>query len=346
MDLDLYAWSDSFEELKQAAADAERAGFRTLWSAELDRSGFVPAAVMAGATSEIRLGTGIVWAFPRSPMVTALAALDLDELSGGRMVLGLGSGVRRLNEAWHDVDWDRPVRRLEDTVRIVRAFIAGAHEGKPIRHEGAASIDLRGYRRAFRPERESIPVYLAAVGEQMTRLAGRIADGWLAHELGSPHYLRERILPNIRAGLRQAGRERSQIDLVASACGVVLPDGREARRLTAGLVAFYASVKTYTGFFEFHGFGAEARRIQAAFAEGDIRGMIESVPDEMVDALTISGTPEEARRKLAAYEGLADAVKLSPPTHYVPKSVTRAAQTSLIETFGSARPASWRHRLG
>ena len=334
MDLDLYLWSDSFEELGRVAASAERAGFRTLWSAELDRSAFIPVAVMAGATSEIRLGTGIAWAFPRSPMVTALAALDLDELCGGRLVLGLGSGVRRLNEAWHDVDWDRPVRRLDDTVRIVRALVAGAHRGAPIRHEGAASINLRGYRRAFEPERTEIPVYLAAVGDQMTRLAGRTADGWLAHELGSPDYVRERILPNILDGLAQGDRGRSRIDLVASACGMVLPDGREALRNTAGLVAFYASVKTYTGFFAFHGFGDEARRVQAAFREGDIRRMIEAVPDEMVDALTISGTPERARQKLAAYEGLVDAVKLSPPTHFVPKSVTRAAQASLIDTFG------------
>ena len=334
MHLDLYAWADSFPELEGVAAAAERAGFRTLWSAELDRSAFIPVAVMARATSEIRLGTGIAWAFPRSPMVTALTALDLDELCGGRLVLGLGSGVRRLNEAWLDVDWDRPVRRLDDTIRIVRSFVAGAHEGRPIRHEGAASIDLRGYRRAFEPVRTEIPVYLAAVGEQMTRLAGRTADGWLAHELGSPEYVRRRILPNILDGLAQGGRERSRIDLVASACGMVLPDGREALRNTAGLVAFYASVKTYTGFFAFHGFEGEARRIQALFRQGDIGGMIEAVPDEMVDALTISGTPERAREKLAAYEGLVDTVKLSPPTHFVSKQVTRAAQQSLIDTFG------------
>ena len=335
MDLDLYIWSDSFEELGQVAAGAERAGFRTLWSAELDRSAFIPVAVMASTTSEVRLGTGIAWAFPRSPMVTALTALDLDEMCRGRLVLGLGSGVRRLNEAWHGVNWDRPVRMLDDTVRIIRTLVASAHDGRPIRHDGAVSIDLRGYRRAFEPRRTEIPVYLAAVGDQMTRLAGRTADGWLAHELGFPTYVRQRILPNIQAGLARAGRDRSRIDLVASACGMVLPDGREALRNTAGLVAFYASVKTYTGFFAFHGFKDEALRVQAAFRRGDIRGMIEAVPDEMVDALTISGTPEQARQKLAAYDGLVDTVKLSPPTHFVSKEVTRAAQQSLIDAFGS-----------
>ena len=334
MHLDLYIWSDSFEELGHVAAAAERAGFRTLWSAELDRSAFMPVAVMAGTTSEVRLGTGIALAFPRSPMVTALTALDLDEMCAGRLVLGLGSGVRRLNEAWHGVNWDRPVRMLDDTVRIVRALVAGAHEGRPIRHDGVVSIDLRGYRRAFEPRRTEIPVYMAAVGDQMTRLAGRTADGWLAHELGSPEYVRQRILPNIRTGLAKGNRERSRIDLVASACGMVLADGQEAIRNTAGLVAFYASVKTYTGFFAFHGFEDEALRVQAAFRRGDIRGMIEAVPDEMVDALTISGTPERAREKLAAYEGLVDTVKLSPPTHFVSKEVTRAAQQSLIDTFG------------
>lgn len=334
METDLYAWAGSLGELAEVASRAEEAGFRTVWSAELHRSAFVPIAVMSSSTSTIGLGTGVALAFTRSPMVTALSALDLDELSGGRLVLGLGSGVKRLNEDWHGVVWDRPVKRMRETVEIVRALVRGSHLGDPITIEGeVASIRLRGYERPFPPERTSIPIYIGAVGPQMTRLSGRIGDGWLAHELGSPAFLAEQTLPHLEAGLAGGGRGRAEFDVVASACCVVLPDGREALRQTAGLVAFYASVRTYTEFFEFHGFGAEARKIQQLFREGDVEGMIAATPDEMVDAVTLSGDPERAQEKLAAYEGLADVVKLSPPTHFVPDTVIRQAQDSILATF-------------
>jgi alkanesulfonate monooxygenase SsuD/methylene tetrahydromethanopterin reductase-like flavin-dependent oxidoreductase (luciferase family) len=197
------------------------------------------------------------------------------------------------------------------------------------------SIRLLGYERPITPARTSIPIYLAAMGEQMTRLAGEIADGWLAHELCSPAYVRERALPQLENGLARSGRQRGDLDIVASGCCVVLPDGREALRRTAGLVAFYASVRTYTEFFEFHGFGDEARRIQALFREGDIAGMIKAVPNQMVDAVTLSGTPERAREKLDAYAGLVDTVKVSPPTHFIDAYHVRLAQDSILANLST-----------
>lgn len=337
MNIDLYAWTGSMAEMPVVARRAEDAGFRTVWSAELHRSAFVPVAAMASGTTSVRLGSGVALAFPRSPMVTALTALDLDELTQGRFVLGLGTGVQRLNEDWHGVDWNRPVRRLRETVEIVRTLVEKADVGDPITIEGQLlSLRLRGYERPFVPVRRKIPIYIGAMGPQMTRLAGEIADGWLAHELGSPAYVRERILPQLTKGLVRGGRDPSSLDVVASACCVVHSDGREALRRTAGLVAFYASVRTYQEFFDFHGFGDEARRIQSLFREGDVGGMIEATPDEMVDALTLSGTPERAREKLEAYEGLVDTVKLSPPTHFVTESVTIEAQDSILKTFERA----------
>ncbi len=337
MQVDLYPWAASLTELGDTAARAEAAGFRRVWSAELHRSAFVPVAAMAAATTRVGVGTGIAWAFTRSPMTIALAALDLDEMSGGRFALGLGSGVKRLNEQWHGRTWERPVRRLSETVGIVRRFVAEAHTGEVLEIEGEVeALHLRGYQRPFPPRRTELPIYLAAMGSQMSRLAGEIADGWLAHELGSPAYLRDRVLPEIKTGLSRSGRHRGSIDLVASGCCVVLPDGREALRRTAGLVAFYASVHTYTEFFAFHGFGNEARRVQELFRQGDIPGMIEAVPDEMVDAVTLSGTPERAREKLRQYEGLVDSVKLSPPTHFIDVEEVRDAQESILATFGNS----------
>jgi probable F420-dependent oxidoreductase len=331
-------WGDSLAELADASRRAEANGADTLWVAELHRSATVALSAVAQATSRARVGTAIMWAFVRSPMMTALEALDLDELSGGRLVLGLGSGVRRLNENWHHARWGKPVAHLREVVRDVRYIVAHAHDGQPILLDGDHEpVRIVGYQRPFGPPvRTEIPVYLAAMGPAMTRLAGEVADGWIAHELGSPDYLRQVTLPNLAQGLERSGRGRADIDVVASACCVPHRDARQAKRWAAGLIAFYASVRTYEPFFDFHGFLGEARAVQKAFQDGDNRAMIDLVPDGMVDALTLAGTPDEVRERLTAYHGLVDAVKLTPPTHFVAGEVTRLAQDNIITMMGQA----------
>jgi alkanesulfonate monooxygenase SsuD/methylene tetrahydromethanopterin reductase-like flavin-dependent oxidoreductase (luciferase family) len=192
-------------------------------------------------------------------------------------------------------------------------------------------MHIRGYQRPVRPRRSTIPIYVASVGPHMTRLAGEVADGWIAHELGSPDYLRARILPSLTEGIEGAGRRREDVAVVASACCVPHPDGARARRWAAGLVAFYATVRTYEPFFEWHGFLDEARAVQAAFRAGDHEGMVAAVPEAMVARLTIAGTVDEVRAGLARYEGLADRIKLSPPTHFVPADVTAEVQDAIID---------------
>ena len=327
-------WGETLAEFVGAGRAAEDAGFESLWTPELHRSAFVPAAALATATSRALIGTGIALAFVRSPMITALTALDLDDLAEDRFVLGLGTGVQRLNADWHGVDVGQPAPHLRETVEVVRMLIARAHLGEPIDFDGRYHrVRLRGYERPFPPRRTQIPIYLASMGPVLTTLAGEIADGWIAHELGSPRYLRDQMLPLLRTGVDRGGRQRSELTVTASACCVPDADGRQARRWAAGLVAFYASVRTYTEFFEFHGFGAEAVAIQNAFRTGDTDAMIAACPDAMVDAFTLAGTPDEVRARLAEYEGVADVVKVTPPTHHVPGEVTRAVQERILELF-------------
>jgi probable F420-dependent oxidoreductase len=327
-------WGEDASELVSAARAAEDAGFDTVWLSELHRSAFVPAAAVAAATDRIGVGTGVALAFVRSPMTTALESLDVDEISGGRFILGLGTGVQRLNENWHNATFGKPVAHLRETIAIIRRFVAESHLGVPIEMDGEwERIRLRGYERPMPPVRDGIPIFIAAVGEAMTRLAGEIGDGWLAHELGSPRHLRERHLPNLEAGLARRGRSRADLDVVASACCVIDADGRQAKRWAAGLVAFYASVRTYQEFFAFHGFEAQAVAVQERFRAGDPAGMTDAVGDDMVDALTLAGTPDEVRARLRDYEGLADGVKLSPPTHLVPPDVTRHAQKQILQVL-------------
>ena len=334
MRIGLGPWGADLDELVVASVAAGEAGLDAVWMSELHRTPFVPLAAVAARTDDVRLGTGVALAFLRSPLTLALEALDLDEMSQGRLVLGLGSGVQRLNQNWHNVHPGKPAPHLREVVELVRLLWQEIDSGRPISYEGEwERISLVGYQRPFSSIRRRIPIYLAAVGPVMTRLAGQVGDGWIAHELGSPAYLSEVVMPNLEAGLGKSGRSRADLEIVASACCVVHPDPSEARRRMAGLVAFYASVRTYTDFFAWHGFGEEARLIQERFRANDKAGMLAAVSDEMIDTLTLAGTRDQVRGRLRRYEGVADQVKLSPPTHYVDEVVTREAQNSILELF-------------
>ncbi|MEU5882488.1 LLM class flavin-dependent oxidoreductase [Spirillospora sp. NPDC047279] len=309
-------WGETLGELIDAAGRAEAAGAEVVWVPELHRSATVAAAALAMGTRRARIGTAITLAFTRSPMITALEALDLDELSGGRFVLGLGTGVKRLNEDWHNVRWAPPAPRLRETVAAIRLIVARAADGVPLVLDGAhAPLNVRGYRRPFPQVRESVPVYLAGLGPGLTRLAGEIGDGWISHELCSPAWLRDRSLPMLEQGLDAAGRDRAGLDVVVSAVCSIDPDPAAARARAANVTSFYASVRTYAGFFAFHGLAGAA-------------------PEAMADVLTLAGTAAQVRERLAGYEGLADTVKLTPPTHGLPPHEIRAAQARLIELIG------------
>ena len=329
-------WGETVSEQVAAAQAAEAAGFETVWVSELHRSAFVPTAAIAASTQGVGVGTGIAWAFARSEMVTALHALDLDDLSDGRFVLGLGTGVKRLIEDWHNATFGKPVTHIKESVALIRRIVATAHLGERIEVDGDwVRADIRNYERPFPPRREAIPIYIASVGPLMTRTAGEIGDGWLAHELGSPSYLQNEVLPNLLEGIERAGRQPGDVDRVVSACCVPHEDGAQAKRWAAGLVAFYASVRTYTDFFAYHGFEAEARTIQDRFRAGDVDGMVDATTDDMVDTFTFAGTFDEVRAGLERYEGLADSIKLTPPTHFVDPDVTRSAQDNILELFGT-----------
>jgi alkanesulfonate monooxygenase SsuD/methylene tetrahydromethanopterin reductase-like flavin-dependent oxidoreductase (luciferase family) len=334
--LDLQPWGQTMTELAAVARAAEAAGAGVVWAPELHRSAFTTAAALATGTSGIAggearvgVGTGIALAFARSAMLTAIAAADLDELAEGRFRLGLGTGVTRLNQDWHGVPFERPLPRLRDTVAIVRKVLAG---GDPISHRGVRSIRVRGWRRPYPPVREHIPVYLAGVGPAMLALAAEVADGWLAHELCPPADLRDRIRPILR------NARRPGFDVVAAACCSVDGDPAVARRRAANVVGFYASVRSYADMFAAAGFAGVCEAAGEALRQGrPADDLGDLVPDAMVDAYTIAGTPDQCRAKIAAYDGLAGAIKLSAPSYGLAAEETRHAQDRLLDLVGSLR---------
>lgn len=326
-------WGETLAELMEVSRRAEAAGAETIWVPELHRSATVAAAAIATATEHARVGTAITLAFTRSPMVTALEALDVDELADGRFVLGLGTGVQRLNEDWHNARFGKPVGHMKETVRNIRSFWADCTTGETIDLPGEFEpMRIRGYERPYAIANPNIPIYLAAMGPAMTRLAGEIGDGWISHELCSPRYLTERILPELETGIGRAeGKQRTDLDVVVSACCSVDDDPDVARRRVSGLVGFYASVRTYADFFEFHGLGEQQQAVIDAFRTG--RGadyLADAVSPEMVDALTLAGTHDQVAQRITEYAGKADSIKLSPPTHGISAQDTRAAQDEIL----------------
>jgi probable F420-dependent oxidoreductase len=330
---------DSAGEIAAFARAAEDAGFARLWAPELNRSATVPLAVAAGATSRIELASGIALAFTRSPLVLALEALDLDELSGGRLVLGLGAGVRRLNERWHAVPYDPPVPRMREMIAAVRALLAGLAERRDVRVEGDhVPIEVIGFRRPNPALRPVIPVWIAAVRPAMARLAGRVADGLLDHPVTTPAWVDDLLLPALRAGAERAGRPAPPV-AAGLICAVDDADPAGARRAAACTVGFYATVRTYEPLFSGHGFGDRLAGIRSAFLRGDADRLADAVGEDMTDTFAAAGTGGHAVARARAWEGLADRLWLTPPHHMQSAEDAARWQRGILAAFGRPLPA-------
>lgn len=323
------------DEIVDVAEAFEAAGFARLWAPELTRSSTIPLAIAAQATERIELATGIALAFTRSPFTLALEALDLDELSGGRFVLGLGAGVKRLNERWHGVAYDPPLRRMRELVAAVRELIRTLPVEGPSRSAGRIyDIEVVGYRRPFAAPRAEIPVWLAAVQPGMARLCGEIADGFLDHPVTTPEWLDAVLLPGIDAGAERGSRTRPQI-AGALICAVSDDDPLSARRAAACTVGFYAVVKTYTELFSGHGFADRLPGIRRAFLEGGADRLADAVGEDMTAVFAAAGTAAEVQERARVYEGRCDRLWVTTPHHLQSAEDARTWRAGLVAAFGA-----------
>ena len=286
----------SLVDLAEAARAAEAAGLHSVWVGEYHRNAYVSAAVIAQATSTVSIGTAIALAFPRSPLVTAMAALDLDELSGGRFRLGLGSQVKGIIERWHAGTFERPAKRLGEYAEAVRYAMERTEHPFAGDHY---PMDLRGFDRPLTDTRP--PVLIAGLGPLMVKTATRSADGLLGHMLWSERYFDEVVRP----ALAQA---RPGFHCTVSVISA-FDDDREAARADARrTVGFYAATGTYAGILADDGFEKEAARAREAFASRDLRGLEAAVPDEMLDMYAIAGDRDDflrlMERRAARYDEL------------------------------------------
>jgi probable F420-dependent oxidoreductase len=320
--------------LPALARRAEEAGFESVWVAETARSAFVQATLAIQATERITVGTAVALAFPRSPAITAMTARDLDELSGRRFVLGLGPQVKRVNEDRFGVAFEHPAPKMAEYVEAVRA-VFGSFGGVPPEHRGRFySITMAPFPGAAPPGRP-IPIYLAAVNPKMAEAAGRVADGVSGHPMTSPKYVLEVLRPAIERGAAEAGRDPSEISVTTNLVVQVDPDGDRARREAAMQLGFYATTRTYAPVLAMHGLEHLVGSLRKAYVKGDLAAMGE-IAMPLVDHLAVAGTPDEARERLRAFEGVVDRVILGSAWVGPDAERLRSTYKLLLETFAPA----------
>jgi probable F420-dependent oxidoreductase len=296
---------------------AEERGFRAAWFPEITfGDAFGPATAVATKTSHIELGTGVVGIWSRSPVTMALQAATLNELSGGRLLLGLGLQARGYVEGWHGRRYERPVRAMREFVTILRRILSG----EAVTFEGEI-FSVQGFQLQMQPPERPARIYMAAIGPQMTRLAGELADGILGY-CYSAAYVRESVLPNLRAGAERAGRSLDGFDVACGFPTIVTPDDSGLEQIK-GQVMMFATAKSSSPEYasSFAAAGYDVGEIQERVDAGEVEGALGLVTDEMADALTIAGSPENVRRRIDEYRqaGLTTvALNPSPPDVWFP----------------------------
>jgi probable F420-dependent oxidoreductase len=304
------------ERIPEYARLADEAGFDSVWSYELYRNPFAMLNTAALATERAQLGTGLAAAFSRSPFELANAVADVDELSGGRAILGVGTGVPEFLTAFHNTDASKPVARMREYVECVRRGwqYMNTFEAEPFEGEFFSitppPFNPWGGRQLARPE---IPVYLAGMRPKLLGLCGEVANGWIGY-LATPRFVEEVVAPNVAEGARKAGRDPSEIDLAADVICSVSPDRDVAMRRAKIHVGFYMSHPVSDIVIELHGLQDEQAAVRQALMTEGLAGL-EKTDEKLVETFSISGTPEEARQRLGEYSGLPHVVLHTP---YVP----------------------------
>lgn len=293
-------------DLVTLARAAEDAGFGMLGVAEAWRSGWVPLTAMAAATRTIRLGPYVLNAYGRSPLLAGMSAVDFNELSGGRLVLGVGGGNRIINEQWQGLEHSRVLTKMREYVALMQR-IARTGLGERLLFEG--EVHRMDWTPAVDPQPDPYPVYLAAVFPRMMRVAAQCANGIAGGATLSVEYLGETLKPQAAAHAEAAGRDPSTIAWAAVGVAAVHPDRDVARRAAREAIChFYAPLPH--PYYEFtmreQGFSAAADRLLELVPAGKLEAAVDAIPDECIDRLTIAGTPAECRARLAAYEGVVD----------------------------------------
>lgn len=310
--------ADRFRRAADIARRAEAVGFGAMWTGELySRSATIPMAVLGSATERIRIGSNIAYGVGRALLIWAAEARDLDELTEGRLVLGLGNGTSGMMENWLGTSGEAPAVRMEELVSVLRKLWR-LHEG-PVHHEGRFyRLHLAPTADTPPPYREHLPIWTAGVGPRMVRAAGRVADGLVTHPMATAPYLDEAVRPELTRGAEEA-----------------------ARRRIAYAIAQYAASRVYDRLFAIHGWEAHQQRIRAAAKDGDPGRMAAAVPDEAVDAaIGIACTPADFPDQAARHAVHVDHLDLCGPPWGLPPEELEAATVAILTAMSPSSVSS------
>ncbi len=302
---------------------AERLGYDGIWMPEAFGSdAFTLLGLIAGQTTRIKLATGIVNVYSRSPALLAQSFATLDEISEGRAIVGLGTSGPIVIQNWHSMPFEKPLTRTREAVEILRLALSGER----VDYEGEC-FRLKGFRLLIRPVQERIPIYLATLRPRAVRQTGAIADGWL------PTHVSLRNLAALRApleaGARAANRPVAAVDMAAMTLAVASEEGAGARALCREHLAYY--IGGMGGFYHelltSYGHGEVADAVVAAWRRGARAAAAEAIPDAVLDDLVIAGTAAEC---LDAIEARRDAgirhIAVFPPHGAEPHQVSQTLE--------------------
>jgi len=273
---------------------AEGVGFGAFWKGESNSTDpLVLISAAAGRTKTIKLGTAIYHIYGRSPVTLGIQSATLQDLSGGRLLLGLGVANKSI-AGWHGGVFDRPLKRAREYVEIVRKVAAGER----VEYEGEIYQTGKRFQLSWKPSHPNVPIYLAGLGPQMTKLVGKIADGVVIN-MATPAKIRE-IAARVREGAREAGRDPSKIEIIAKSRVSLNPDRALVRSRLRQVLTFYNIADHYSDMLRGMGFESEVNAIQAAFQEGGFKAAMAALTDSYMDKLpVVPGTSiEEIKEKL------------------------------------------------
>jgi alkanesulfonate monooxygenase SsuD/methylene tetrahydromethanopterin reductase-like flavin-dependent oxidoreductase (luciferase family) len=282
------------DRVLSVARKADEKGFSAIFM--IEEAGYdtqMTLGAIAMVTSRARLGSSISSVYTRSAPIYAMAANTLNVLSHGRAALGLGTSPPYFVKHWHGMEFERPVSRIKDYVRIVRGILDGQDK---MRYEGRA-VHCRDFQLAVDPPTNPIPLYVGAIGPQMIAAAGEVADGVLLSPLVSEEYVAYAV-EHLQRGAATAGRDWRDLEVAAPIITTVDPDGQRALEHGRSMVAYFAVVYYYDPLFTISGYKELGEEIRRTNKEKGWLAARDVVPDEFVRKLSVVGTPDECRQRL------------------------------------------------
>lgn len=278
----------SLDAAVQRVQRVEELGYESVYVTHIGaRDSVTILTVYAAHTERVRLGTGVIPIYARTPANMAQSFATLDEFSGGRAVAGLGVSHRPVVESWYGQSIDKPLGETREYVGILRAIFRG--EDPPQGEKFRSGFHFMGYE----PLRADLPIYLAGLSPGMLRLAGEIADGvilWLCN----PHYIRDVVVPTVREGREKAGKDLDGFDIVAAVPSAVTDDPKAALDQLRGELVTYFSLPFYRAMIKLSGFEDAIAGFDSAMEAGDPKAAVQAIPDSFLRLLAAIGSPEEA----------------------------------------------------